>query len=142
MLYSSAPALSYEGIYMPWHISCWRFSNWTTRASLHLISGPIHTGRDACKLEYFSFDVACVQCGHPHSHRQVPFACIALRVASHVLCGLGLKVLAEAVTSGRFPQLKDLDLENSILTDCMKDIVALYRHVYNRGTKTEKCQCR
>ncbi len=34
------------------------------------------------KFEHFSFDVACVQCGHPHSHQQVPFACIALHVAS------------------------------------------------------------
>ncbi len=24
-----------------------------------------------------SFDIACVQCGHPHSHQQVPFACVA-----------------------------------------------------------------
>ena len=30
-----------------------------------------------CKFERFSFDVACMQCGHPHSHQQVPFACIA-----------------------------------------------------------------
>ena len=29
----------------------------------------------------FSFDVACVQCGHPHLHQQVPFARVALRVA-------------------------------------------------------------
>ncbi len=43
------------------------------------------------KFECFFFDVASVQCGHPHSHQQVPFACIALRVASRVLCGLGLK---------------------------------------------------
>ena len=32
-----------------------------------------HTGR-ARKLERFSFDLACVQCGHSHSHQQVPFA--------------------------------------------------------------------
>ena len=38
----------------------------------------------------FSFDVACMQCGHPHSHQQVPFACVAMRIASRVLCGLGL----------------------------------------------------
>ncbi len=44
------------------------------------------------KLEHFSFDVACVQCGHPHSHQQAPFACVALHVASRILCGLGLKV--------------------------------------------------
>ncbi len=31
-----------------------------------------------------SFDVACVQCGHPHSHQQIPFACGALHVASRV----------------------------------------------------------
>ncbi len=37
----------------------------------------------------FSFDVACVQCGYPHSHQQVPFAHVALHVASRVLCGLG-----------------------------------------------------
>ncbi len=57
--------------------------------------GPIHTRhgtKHARKLECFSFDVACVQCGHPHSHQQVPFACIALRVASCILCGLGLSV--------------------------------------------------
>ena len=30
-----------------------------------------------CKLECKSFDVACVQCGHPHSHQLVPFVCIA-----------------------------------------------------------------
>ncbi len=47
-------------------------------------SGPIHTGRGTArvhKLERFSFDVACLQCGHPYSHQQVPFACIALCVA-------------------------------------------------------------
>ncbi len=41
----------------------------------------------------FSFDVACMQCGHPNSHQQVPFACMALCVASRVLCGLGLTAL-------------------------------------------------
>ena len=54
--------------------------------------GPIHTGpgtRRVHKFQHFSFDVACVQCGHPHSHQQVPFA---LRVASRVLCGYGLRV--------------------------------------------------
>ena len=35
-------------------------------------------------------DVACVQCGYSHWQQQVPFACVALRVASRVLCGLGL----------------------------------------------------
>ena len=39
-----------------------------------------------CKLERFSFDVACMQCGHPHSHQQVPFACVMLHVAFHVSC--------------------------------------------------------
>ncbi len=29
------------------------------------------------KLDRFSFDVACVQCGYSHSHQQVPFACVA-----------------------------------------------------------------
>ncbi len=64
---------------------------------------PQHKGRIAneaqscgtrrlCKFECFSFDVAYMQCGHPHSHQQVPFACIALRIASRVLWGLGLKV--------------------------------------------------
>ena len=33
-----------------------------------------------------SFDVACVQYGHPHSHQQVPFACVVFRI----LCGWGL----------------------------------------------------
>ena len=28
------------------------------------------------KFKHFPFDVACVQCGHPHSHQQVPFACV------------------------------------------------------------------
>ncbi len=42
------------------------------------------------KFQCKSFDVACVQCGHPHSHQQVPFAGVALHVASRVLCGLGL----------------------------------------------------
>ena len=58
-------------------------------------SGPIHTGcgtGHVYKLECFSFDVACVWCGHPHSHQQVPFAWVALRVASRVLCGLGLSI--------------------------------------------------
>ncbi len=45
--------------------------------------------RRARKFECFSFDVACVQCGHPHSHQQVPFACVTLHVASCILCGLG-----------------------------------------------------
>ena len=44
------------------------------------------------QIKRFSFDIACVQCGHPHSLQQVPFACVALRVASCVLCGLGLKL--------------------------------------------------
>ncbi len=44
----------------------------------------------ARKLERFSFDVACLQCGHLHSHQQVPFAGVALCIASHILCGLGL----------------------------------------------------
>ncbi len=39
-----------------------------------------------------SFDVACVQYGHPHSHQQVPFACVALRIESCILCGLGLNI--------------------------------------------------
>ena len=66
-----------------------RFWNWGPAAS-----GPIHTGRGtrrARKLECFSFDVACVQCRHPHLHQEVPFARVALHVASRVLCGLGLK---------------------------------------------------
>ena len=46
-------------------------------------------GRDALKFEHFSFDVACMQCGHPYSYQQVPFVCFALRVTSRVLCGLG-----------------------------------------------------
>ncbi len=74
--------------------------------------GPIHTGRGtrcARKLERFSFDVACMQCGHPHSHQQVPFACVALCIASHVLCGLGprlwttdrgLKIKVQVITGG------------------------------------------
>ena len=47
------------------------------------------------KFQHFSFDVACMQCmqcGHPHSHQQVPFACVALGVASRVLCGLDQKL--------------------------------------------------
>ena len=55
--------------------------------------GPIHTGRGTRrpgKFEHFSFDVACLQCGHSHSHQQVPFTCITLCVTSHILCGLGL----------------------------------------------------
>ncbi len=48
--------------------------------------------RSTRKLECFSFYVACMQCGHPHSHQQVLFACIALCVASCILCGLGLRV--------------------------------------------------
>ena len=60
--------------------------------SLSLTYGLIHTGcatQCACKLEWFSFDVACVQCEHS-LWQQVPFAYIALRVASCVLCDLGL----------------------------------------------------
>ena len=56
----------------------------------------IHTGRAtrrACKLERFSFDVACVQCEHSHWWQQVPFTCIALCITSHALCELGLKAL-------------------------------------------------
>ncbi len=55
---------------------------------LHIaILGPVHTGcgmRRLHKLDCFSFDVACMQCGHPHSCQQVPFACIALCCASCV----------------------------------------------------------
>ncbi len=29
------------------------------------------------QFECKSFDAACEQCGHPHSHQQVPFACVA-----------------------------------------------------------------
>ncbi len=49
-----------------------------------------HRTQGVRKLECFSFDVACMQCGHPHLHEQVPFARIPLRVASRVLCVLGL----------------------------------------------------
>ena len=55
--------------------------------------GLIHTGRATrCvrKLECFSFDVASMQCEHSHWWQQIPFACVALWVASHVLCELGL----------------------------------------------------
>ena len=64
----------------------WECSHW-----MQATSGAIHTGRGtrrARKFECFSFDVACVQCGH-HSHQQVLLAC----VASRVLCGLGPKEL-------------------------------------------------
>ncbi len=67
---------------------------WAQQRMWSKCSGPIHTGhrkRHVGKLEHFPFDVAWVQCGHPHSHQQVPFPCIALRVASCVLCGLGLR---------------------------------------------------
>ena len=62
---------------------------------------PIHTRRGtqcARKLECFSFDVACVQCRHPHSHQQVPFACIALRPG--LLCGLGLRTAETQLEKG------------------------------------------
>ncbi len=51
-----------------------------------------HRTRDATRAQIrtFPFDVACLQCGHPHSHQQVPVACMALHVASRILCGLGL----------------------------------------------------
>ena len=38
-------------------------------------SGTIHTR--ACQFARKSFDVACMQCGHPHSPQQVPFPCVA-----------------------------------------------------------------
>ena len=41
----------------------------------------------ARKFECKSFDVACVQCGHPHSHQQVPFACVARARARPVWIG-------------------------------------------------------
>ncbi len=67
----------------------------TRNSSKWNLLGPIDTG-PGCdarrKLECFSFDVACEQCGYPHSHQQVPFACIALCIASCILCGLGLNV--------------------------------------------------
>ncbi len=69
--------------------------NWFSSNQLDLVPKAQSTqdeGCDACKFERFSFDVACVQCGHPHSHRQIPFACVALRITSHVLCGLGLNL--------------------------------------------------
>ncbi len=44
-------------------------------------------GRNVCaNWNVFSFDVACVQCGHPHSQQQVPFARVALRVAHPASC--------------------------------------------------------
>ena len=49
---------------------------------------PINTGRrtrHAHKFERFSFDVTCMQCGHSHSHQQVPFACVPL-VSHPVFC--------------------------------------------------------
>ncbi len=38
----------------------------------------------ARKFECKSFDAACVQCEHSHPWLEIPFACIALRVASCV----------------------------------------------------------
>ena len=63
--------------------------------------GPIHTGRRmrcSRKFEHFSFDVACMQCGHPHSYQQIPFACVAMRVTSRVLCGWGVALRKLACT--------------------------------------------
>ncbi len=57
--------------------------------------------RRAGKLEHFSFDVACVQCGYPHSHQQVQFARVALRIASCVLRGLGLSFEAAPASCGQ-----------------------------------------
>ncbi len=59
--------------------------------------GPIHTGRGmrcTCKLEHFSFDVACLQCGHPHLHQQVPFACVASCVDWAVKCTATFELLS------------------------------------------------
>ncbi len=67
----------------------------------HSLSGPIHTGRGtrrARKFQCFSFDVACVQCGHPHSHQQVLFACVMLRVASRVDWASGCSVPFARIT--------------------------------------------
>ncbi len=73
--------------------------------------------RRARKLEHFSFDIACVQCGHPHSHQQVPFACVALCVASRVLCGLGLTVAYQSMLTHTHNRLATCTLKNSTIFD-------------------------
>ena len=80
--------------------------------------GPMYiwrATRRAHKLECFSFDVAWVQCGHPHSHQQAPFACVVLRVASRVLCGLGPR------SCGRFwVRLKNHKVKSELLRPVSK----------------------
>ena len=52
-----------------------------------LAQSTLDAGHDAAQIRSFSFDVACVQCGHPHSHQQAPFACIVHRVPPPVWIG-------------------------------------------------------
>ncbi len=48
--------------------------------------GLIHTGRASGRTRKLD----CLQCEHSHWWQQVPFACVALHIASRVLCELGL----------------------------------------------------
>ena len=63
------------------------------KQNFYLLRPNSHRTRHA--TQRFSFDVACMQCEHSHWRWQVPFACVALLVASRVLCELGLSAASE-----------------------------------------------
>ncbi len=54
-------------------------------------SGPIHTGRDAKEMEPIDVNGSVHTARKQHQRKNVP---ICVRVASRVLCGLGLKRLS------------------------------------------------
>ncbi len=84
----------------------------------HGFLGPIHTGRGMRRTWQIP-----MQCGHPHSYEHVPFACIALRVASSVLCGLGLKkILQKHEIMGLWKRMGLVYFESSSMS-CVTEIL-------------------
>ncbi len=119
-----------------------------------LLLGPIHTGRiperRARKFERFSFDVACLQCGHSHSHQQVPFA--SRGIARPVW--IGPQVAPLSVCEVHFPKYKtaiSLKGEKSVrdrrystkrripLSACWHQSGALIQKVENQTNENQTC---
>ena len=67
-----------------------------------------HRTREATRVQIRTFFLWCclVQSGHPHSHQQVPFACVALHVASPHPVWIGPTCIFFALRTAQFDALK------------------------------------